>query len=208
MYAQQQHGPPWNWEVKQCWLDGDLIKQPGERGRSRARWRCGGVASLRARVRRARSVLGRSVAGGPDAASLCERTLWRTAGALWTLSVRLAQVVGNFPFPVEKPQKWGTIRHVDDFQALISSLGESTVAYLGKGNLDSLSVFGDPVDMTASIEICLRENSWERQSAAIDTMLDIRGMFLDEVSLSYRFVTPDSSSGEALRARQPDFCMA
>lgn len=97
---------------------------------------------------------------------------------------------------------------MDDFQALISSLGESTVAYIGKDVLDSLSVFGDPVDMTASIEICLRENSWERQSAAIDTMLEIRAMFLDEVSLSYRFVTPDSSSVEALRARQPDFCMA
>ncbi|WP_340539424.1 hypothetical protein [Nocardioides sp. GXZ039] len=96
---------------------------------------------------------------------------------------------------------------MDDFQALISSLGESVVTYVGKDRLQSLYVFGDPGDMAAAIELGLAENTWEFQQHAIDKLIEIREMFLDEVSISYRFVTPDSSSAEATAARQPDFSM-
>jgi hypothetical protein len=103
---------------------------------------------------------------------------------------------------------WCTITDMDDFQALISSLGESTVAYVGESNLQSLLVFGDPADMTAAIELGLRENTWELQEHAIDRLLEVREIFLDELSISYCFVTPDSSTAEAAAAREPDFCMA
>lgn len=97
---------------------------------------------------------------------------------------------------------------MNDFQALISSLGESIVTYIGKEHLDTLTVFGDSLDMTALVEIGLNENTWESQEQAIDQMIEVRELFLDEISIAYRFVTPDSSSEEAVRARRPDFCMA
>lgn len=105
----------------------------------------------------------------------------------------------------------GDVMHnhdMDDFQALISSLGESTVTYVGKDKLATLTVFGDPADMTAAIELGLLENSWELQEHAIDKMLEIREMFMDDVAISYRFISPDSSTDEATAAREPDFCMA
>jgi hypothetical protein len=97
---------------------------------------------------------------------------------------------------------------VDDFQALMHSLGEHAVDYIGKDSLRRLDVFGDEADGAAYIEICLEENSWDERSRAIDKMLEIREMFLDEVSIEYRFIDEDSSTVEAAVARGPAFCMA
>lgn len=91
---------------------------------------------------------------------------------------------------------------VDDFKALISSLGESTVGYIGADNLQSLHVRGHEADGTAFVEICLAENSWDEQSRVIDTMLEIREMFFDELSIEYRFIDEDSSTREAADAHE------
>lgn len=83
---------------------------------------------------------------------------------------------------------------MDDFEALISSLGEHSVDYIGKDNLRQLAVFGDPGNLSARIEICLEENSWAEQTRAIDRMLELRRMFLDEISIDYAFLNEDSCS--------------
>lgn len=91
---------------------------------------------------------------------------------------------------------------MEEFDALVHSLGEHCVAYIGKENLRRLDVFGDVADSTAFIEIYLEENVWERQAEAIDKMIEIRGMFIDELSIDYRFVDEDSSTVESAEARR------
>ncbi len=91
---------------------------------------------------------------------------------------------------------------VDDFQALISSLGESTVTYIGRDHLRSLDILGDEMDGTAFLQICLAEDTWDAQTRAVDKMLEIREIFLDELSVEYRFIDEDSSTREALAAQE------
>jgi hypothetical protein len=97
---------------------------------------------------------------------------------------------------------------MDEFDALISSLGESIVAYVGRDNLRRLDVFGDEDDSTARVEICLEDNSWGQQSHAIDKMIELRAMFLDELSLEYRFVEEDRSTASSAHARHSQFSLA
>lgn len=97
---------------------------------------------------------------------------------------------------------------MDEFGALIHSLGEHTVTYLGKDNLSRLDIFGDDVQGTAYIEIALANNTWPAQAAAVDKMLEVREMFFDELSIDYRFISEDSETRESAAARQPAFCMA
>lgn len=74
--------------------------------------------------------------------------------------------------------------------------------YLGKDNLRRLDVFGDETDGAAHIEIGLVQNDWSNQSAAIDKMLEIREMFLNEMSINYRFIDEDSDTAESAHARR------
>lgn len=97
---------------------------------------------------------------------------------------------------------------MEDFQALVTSLGESTVTYLGKDNLLRLDVFADEIDMTAHIEIFLRDDSWAEQSRAIDKMIELREMFIEDISIGYRFSACDTSTSEAAHARRSSFSMA
>lgn len=97
---------------------------------------------------------------------------------------------------------------MNEFAALISSLGESAVAYIGKDHLHRLDVYSDPTDGTAFLEIFLQDDSWAEQSRAIDKMIEIRGMFMDELSIEYRFVEEDSSTAESAAARETAFSMA
>lgn len=97
---------------------------------------------------------------------------------------------------------------MDAFPALVQSLGEHAVAYIGKERLLALNVFGDPTDMSAEVEIYLRDNSWDEQTRAIDLMIELREMYLDELAISYRFAERDSETAEATAAAGPAFAMA
>lgn len=81
----------------------------------------------------------------------------------------------------------------NEFQALVSSLGEHSVAYIGKDNLRSLEVVADSHDHTAEVAIQLAVDSWENREAAIDAMIDVRGMFLGEMAIGYHFVEKDET---------------
>jgi hypothetical protein len=97
---------------------------------------------------------------------------------------------------------------MDAFTALVHSLGEHAVTYIGKQNLRRLDIFGDERDGTAFMEVFLQENTWEQQTAAIDKINELRDIFFDELSIDFRFMSEDSSTAEAAHARQPSFCLA
>lgn len=89
-----------------------------------------------------------------------------------------------------------------DFGALIQSLGEHAVDAIGKPNLEQLTVHGDVANESAEVEICLIDNTWDEQTRVIDLMIDLRLMFMDEISVSYRFTELDSCSAAVARRSQ------
>lgn len=97
---------------------------------------------------------------------------------------------------------------VDDFQVLVTSLGETAVAYIGRDQLTSLFVFGDPVDMAVDVEIGLQSRDWASMQHVTEKMLEIQEMFLNEVAVAYRFVDEDSDTVKAAVARHPAYALA
>ncbi len=79
---------------------------------------------------------------------------------------------------------------MDSDQALVNSLGEYTVTAIGRSHLRTLTATYDHVNGLAHIEICLSDDSWDARAHAIDKMLEVREMFLDEVSIDYAFSSP------------------
>lgn len=94
---------------------------------------------------------------------------------------------------------------MNEFEALVHSLGEHLVITLGKPNLRRIDVFADPTDGTAHIEIVLAQQTWECMSTVVDKMIEIREMFFDDIAIDYRFVTEDSETGASAEARRSDY---
>lgn len=82
---------------------------------------------------------------------------------------------------------------MNEFQALIHSLGEQILAYVGKQNLSSVRIWGDELSGTARVSLSLARPSWGSEGRAIDKMVDVREMFLTELSIEYSF--DDSREG-------------
>lgn len=98
--------------------------------------------------------------------------------------------------------------HMNEFEALIHSLGEHAVSYLGRDALVGLYAFGDAVDQAAQIEIYLKNNSWDEQARAIDAMIRLRELFFDDLAIQYRFAEVDSETVDAARARGSLYALA
>lgn len=96
---------------------------------------------------------------------------------------------------------------MDEFGALVHSLGEHAVSYIRRENLKQLEIMADPMAGAAHIEICLSDDNWAAQSAAIDKMIELREMFLDEISIDYVFVDRESC-GQRSHEREPEFSLA
>lgn len=97
---------------------------------------------------------------------------------------------------------------MEEFEALITSLGEHLVDYIGREHLQRLDVYGDEADGSAHIEVFLTENTWIQQSAVIDKMIELRAMFMDELAIDYRFAEVDSATASAASARHTAFSLA
>ena len=82
---------------------------------------------------------------------------------------------------------------MNEFEALGSSLLQQVVAYIGEDHLQSVRVLLDDHDSSADVAIGLRNDVWEEQSRAIDKMIEIREMFMDEVAMEYHFVRAETS---------------
>lgn len=99
---------------------------------------------------------------------------------------------------------------MDDFDALVHSLGEHSVSYLRRDlKLAQLSVFGDQLTGSAFVEIVLSHPTWEERGTAIDRMIEIREMFLDEISISYAIHDDeDCDDPGVLKDREADYVAA
>lgn len=98
---------------------------------------------------------------------------------------------------------------MDAFPATVRSLGETVVAWIGKDHLSRLEVYPDEADGAASVVVYLSDNdSWEEHSRAIDKMIEIRGMFMDDLAIDYRFAELDDETLAAAEANHPSFVMA
>jgi len=87
----------------------------------------------------------------------------------------------------------------EPFEVIIDALGSYAVSFIPDVHL--VRIYSDDQDRTAHLEICLHDGSWERQSAAIDSMVEIRAMYLNELSISYEFDTEtDDELSESARA--------
>jgi hypothetical protein len=96
-----------------------------------------------------------------------------------------------------------------EFDALIESLGQLTIEYLKSLNVGGrVRIFHDEHSGSAHLEICLDDQSWATQSAAIDKMIEIRSIFLDEIAIDYVFVDDDSCGTSAEPTETRSFVMA
>lgn len=76
---------------------------------------------------------------------------------------------------------------MNEFDAVVHSLGEHLVDGIGKEHLTHVLVSPDELTATAEVTIVLSERTWAEQERAIDKIVDLREMFLEEISFDYRF---------------------
>ena len=80
---------------------------------------------------------------------------------------------------------------------VIESLGNASLSFLASAGVHSIRNSNVPADATAHMEICLIEDTWEKRARAIHSMVELREMFMDDVSLEYHFVTPEECGATA-----------
>lgn len=82
---------------------------------------------------------------------------------------------------------------MNEFEALIHSLGENVFDYLRSARIGMtrLTVESDELTETAHVVIQLEQRTWDVESRAIETLLELREMFLDDISFDYEFIESD-----------------
>ena len=73
----------------------------------------------------------------------------------------------------------------DDFGVIIDSLGNMALSWVP--GVESVHIYPDAEQGTATLEVCLRTDEWQVREAAVDKMVELRSMFIDELSIDYRF---------------------
>jgi len=95
------------------------------------------------------------------------------------------------------------------FQALLQSLLEQCVDYIRRDvDLEALRVTGDELSESAHVEIVLARDTWEQQQRAIDHMVDVRLMFIDDLSLDYVFLRHEDWLRSVADSNRADFVFA
>lgn len=99
---------------------------------------------------------------------------------------------------------------LDSNEILTRSIGEHAVDAIGRDHLRSLSVLFDARDATCTVSFVLSENTDGEQLRAIDKLLDVQQLFMDEASMEFRI--DDESELDADEDRhsvsQRQFCYA
>lgn len=80
-----------------------------------------------------------------------------------------------------------------EFQALVTSLGEHLVGYIGKEYISSMSVVGIESANEASIIVVPREHTPEVYDRIIARVIDVRDMFMGEIQFDYMISDTDDS---------------
>lgn len=96
---------------------------------------------------------------------------------------------------------------MDAFPALITSFGDYLVTMIGAENLDQLTVDGHEDSGAAEVEIKLRDNRWDEQLRVIERIGEVRTIFMDELSFSYRFLSA-KETGDVPATSHTAFSMA
>lgn len=75
---------------------------------------------------------------------------------------------------------------VDENQILTQSIGEHAVQAIGADRVHTLRVTFDARDASCIIAFVLENNSDAEQLRAIDRLLDVQLLFIDEASIEFR----------------------
>lgn len=94
--------------------------------------------------------------------------------------------------------------HTDEWQFLAESIGHCSADMLGRDHLHALTVVLDSRARTCTIFVELHKNSSEERLRAMRRLIDVEGMFLDEVTMSFDFVE-DLSATETVLESQRQF---
>ena len=81
---------------------------------------------------------------------------------------------------------------LDEFRAAIDSLGNWSVSNIP--GVREIRLFWDEPDGVAHMEICLANDSGAAREQAIDALIEIREMFIDDFSISYAFGATDETA--------------
>lgn len=76
-----------------------------------------------------------------------------------------------------------------EFEAAIDSLGIWSVNNLP--GVESVRLTADESDRTVEMEIVLSNDAWSSRERIIDLMVEVRVMYLNDFSISYRFGDAD-----------------
>ena len=74
---------------------------------------------------------------------------------------------------------------MNEFEALVRSLGESLVGYIGRENLSRLTIRVDPDSLSAFVVVQLESETFESVMHAIERIGEVRLMFMDDLSFDY-----------------------
>ena len=98
----------------------------------------------------------------------------------------------------------------DDWDVVIESLGTSCLGYLGSADVRGVRIWLQPLEGSAHIEIALGDDSVENRSRAVEAMVDVRELFIDDLSFDYRFVSADDDfeASENPRERMAEFAVS
>lgn len=76
-----------------------------------------------------------------------------------------------------------------EFEAAIDSLGHWSVSHLP--GVEYVRLTADESDRTVDMEIRLAHDAWISRERVIERMVDVRIMYLNDFSISYRFIDVD-----------------
>ena len=92
----------------------------------------------------------------------------------------------------------------ETFKVIVDSLGHSALTYIPDVHL--VRVYSDEVNRTAHLEICLHAETPDAIESAIDGVRELRGLFMDDLSLSYSFgVESQTELSERAREQSLDY---
>jgi hypothetical protein len=86
---------------------------------------------------------------------------------------------------------------VDEFDALINAMGEWTVGRLRDLGLVSLLIHGDPHVGQARMVVQLEKDTWEIRRKAVEALVEIRTLYMDEIAVEFSFTDREPALGRA-----------
>lgn len=95
----------------------------------------------------------------------------------------------------------------DEFNVLVTAVGEYTLSALGRDNLRGLRVTLDHHEMSCHVTIALENNSDANQKHAIQQMFDVEQIYFDELVMSFSLVE-SLDDVEAPRESVPQYSFA